>query len=179
VYLPQIIKTDRLVLIPFSEKTVSQKYLNWLNDKEINQYLEIKVAYTMDKLCQYVNSMIEKKIMIWEIHLNDTNEHLGNIKIDPLNISSGTGEYGILMGEKTEWGKGYAKEASLAVIDFCFNKIGLRKITLGVISENISAVNLYKSLGFELEGTFKYHGFYNGKWCSCFRMTLFNSQFSY
>ena len=133
----------------------------------------------MDKLIEYVNSMIENKILIWGIYLNETNKHLGNIKIDPLNISSGTGEYGILMGDKTEWGKGYAKEASLAVIEFCFNKIGLRKITLGVISENISAVNLYKKLGFEIEGTFKYHGFYNGKWSSCFRMTLFNKQFRY
>jgi RimJ/RimL family protein N-acetyltransferase len=111
--------------------------------------------------------------------LKSDDKHIGNIKIDPINLKLGTGEYGILMGDKNEWGKGYAKEASLTIIDYCFNIIGLRKITLGVISENISAINLYKKLGFELEGTFKYHGFYNGKWCSCFRMTLFNNKFSY
>ena len=39
------------------------------------------------------------------IHLKENCKHIGNIKIDPINKKHGTGEYGIMMGDKDEWGK--------------------------------------------------------------------------
>ncbi len=173
------LKSNRLILKPLDVTHCSLDYLRWLNDEDVYRYLETGGNYNMHMLKEYIEESVFKNIYFWAIHLKSDDKHIGNIKIDPINLKLGTGEYGILMGDKNEWGKGYAKEASLTIIDYCFNIIGLRKITLGVISENISAINLYKKLGFELEGTFKYHGFYNGKWCSCFRMTLFNNKFSY
>ena len=110
----------------------------------------------------------------WAIHLKDTSEHIGNIKIDPIDFEDGSGEYGVLMGAKEYWGKGYAKEASQCVIDFCFSTLSLKKITLGVIENNLSAVLLYKKLGFSTSGIFNKYGYYNGTECNLIRMTLFN-----
>lgn len=62
------------------------------------------------------------------------------------------------MGDNISWRKGYAKEASKAVIEFCFQILGLRKITLGVIQENVTAGKLFESLGFEVEGIYRIHG---------------------
>ena len=76
-------------------------------------------------------------------------KHIGNIKIDPVDTKKMTGEYGILIGDKNSWGKGYAIESSKIVIDYCFNDLGLKKIELGVVSSNIKAINLYKKLGFK------------------------------
>lgn len=81
------------------------------------------------------------------------------------------------MGRKSEWGKGYAKEATIKIIDYCFQTLKVRKLTLGVVSENLAAVNLYKKLGFETEGVYKMHGIYQGKYCDVIRMALFNPSF--
>ncbi|MFL0162050.1 GNAT family N-acetyltransferase [Aquirufa salirivi] len=168
------LETDRLVLEPMQEKFISQNYLQWLNDREICKYLESPIPYSEKELKTFVNSMIARKVYFWAITIKENNLHIGNIKIDPINQKHGLGEYGILMGDRNNLGKGYAKEASQAVISFCFEKLGLRKITLGVIEDNEAAVKLYKSLGFQVEGIYQMHGKYDGKYCNAIRMALFN-----
>ena len=81
-----------------------------------------------------------------------------------------SGEYGIMIGDKSEWGKGYAFEASEAVINYCFNNIKLNEITLGVVDINYSALKLYEKLGFKKCGLIKDYGTYLGKSCNSIRM---------
>ena len=78
------------------------------------------------------------------------------------------------MGDSNEWGKGYAKEASKAIMDYCFNELKFSKITLGVIDENKSAVKLYETLGFETESIIENVGIYDKKMCNSIRMVKEN-----
>lgn len=169
-----IIETERLILKPISIKFCSNEYVNWLNDPEIYQYLDNGGNYTFEALKEYLTKYTESPACFWAIIIKNSNTHIGNIKIDPINLRNQIGEYGILMGDKNCWGKGYAKEASKAVIKFCFQTLGLRKLALGVIQDNVAAVKLYESLGFEVEGIYQMHGKYNGKYCDAIRMALFN-----
>lgn len=166
--------TERLILKPLSMLHLSEKYVSWLNDPEVNMYLDNGGDYTMEKLNQYLEEVENKNIYFWGIHLKENLKHIGNIKIDPIYEEKGYGEYGILMGDKSEWNKGYAKEASLCIINFCFNAIDLKKITLGVIENNFNAVQLYINLGFVQEQFLENHGIYNNMYCNCFRMGLSN-----
>ena len=36
----EILKTERLYLRPIQEKDINQKYLAWMNDKEVMKYTE-------------------------------------------------------------------------------------------------------------------------------------------
>lgn len=173
-----ILETERLIMRPLSLMHISTDYVDWLNDKDVNRYLETSGNYTIEMLNEYLQDVEQKNIYFWGIHLKNNNLHIGNIKIDPINIRHGLAEYGIMMGRKTEWGKGYAKEATLKIIDFSFNELSLRKITLGVVLDNSSAFNLYQKIGFEIEGIYKLHGFYDGKYCDSARMALFNPAFN-
>ena len=96
----------------------------------------------------------------------------------PIDYKNGFCEYGILMGDKTQWGKGFAKEASIGVINFCFEKLKLRKVNLGVLIENKRAIKLYNSLGFIREGLFKKHKVFEDGFCDEMRMAIFNNSFS-
>lgn len=170
-----VLESERLILKPVSVDThLTESYVSWLNDPEIYQFLETGVNYTMDNLRDYLVSITGKSVFFWAIHLKFSDKHIGNIKIDPINLKHGLGEYGILIGEKKEWGKGYAKEASEIVINFCFTNLGLRKITLGVVSQNFAAIKLYDLLGFTIEGNYKLHGIYNGVYMDMLRMAKFN-----
>ncbi len=174
-----VLYTDRLILKRLSQAHLSQAYVDWLNDKNVYKYLETGGDYTLEMLENYLKDTEAKDILFWAIHLKDTGAHIGNIKIDPVNQRHGLGEYGILMGDKNEWGKGYAKEASRKVIDFCFQQLDIRKIVLGVVADNMAAVLLYKQLGFNEEGVYKRHGLYEGKYCDMIRMACFNPEFKY
>lgn len=166
--------TERLILLPLSMEHCSVEYLNWLNDPVVYKFLETRGDQKMEMLKDFIENQIKNKVEIWAITLKSNGKHIGNIKIDPINFKHGFGEYGILMGEKNEWGKGYAKEASMGVIDYFFNEINLRKIILGVVKQNAQAVALYKNLGFVTEGIYKEHLVYDGIYYDVLRMSLFN-----
>ena len=145
-----ILESKRLVLNPLHRGYASAKYVNWLNDREVNRYLESGGDYTIEKLKNYLIEQEKKQILFWAVQIKDSEEHIGNLKIDPVDQIEKSGEYGILMGEKSQWGKGYAREASLLVIDFCFRTLDFAKITLGVKQDNTAAIKLYQNLGFQI-----------------------------
>ena len=172
------LETNRLILEKLDTKFLSHDYVNWLNDPEVNKYMETKGSYTIHKLKRFLNEVENKNIYFWAILIKETKKHIGNIKIDPINELYGNGEYGILIGDKISWGNGYAKEATKKILDYCFGEeVNLRKITLGVVKENKAAIKLYNSLGFTQEGLYKNHSFHNNKWCDVIRMAIFNDKY--
>ena len=166
------LESERLIFKRVSIEHVSNDYVSWLNDPEVNMYLETGGNYTLDLLKSYIEEQYNKEIYFWAIHLKDSKKHIGNIKIDPINKENNSGEYGILIGDKLNWGKGFANEASLRIMNYCFNELRLSKITLGVIEDNISAVNLYKKLGFTINEVIKGTKVYNNKISNSLRMSI-------
>jgi RimJ/RimL family protein N-acetyltransferase len=164
------LESDRLFFEPLGLKHLSSKYVSWMNDEEVNRYLESGGNYTLDLLEIFLSEQEKKDILFWAIHLKSNQKHIGNIKIDPIDLLNNSGEYGILIGDKVEWNKGYAKEASLEVIEYCFNVLKLSKITLGVIEGNTDAVKLYEKIGFSIASISKVCGIYGGVKGNAIRM---------
>ena len=144
---PIKIESKNLIYEPLSIKHLSNKYVSWLNNIDVYKYLESGGDYNINKLEKYITTL-EKDILFWAILTKKTNKHIGNIKIDPVDLKSKNAEYGILIGDTEEWGKGYGFEASNTIISYCFNNLKLKTIQLGVKKENINAIKLYKKLGF-------------------------------
>ena len=173
IYLPKL-ESDRLILSQISENDISNKYLSWLNDKDVNRFTGFNGDYTINMLEDYIENLIIKKTHFWTIKIKDTNKHIGNIKIDPIDFYHGFAELGIIIGDKEEWGKGFAQEAINLVIDYCFKSLKIRKINLGVLSENFAAVKLYLKIGFKIEGTLKFQVKFNNKYIDTIKMAIFN-----
>jgi len=140
--------SDRLIFEPLGLKHLSTRYVNWMNDSLVNKYMESGGDYTLDKLRDFLLEQERNKILFWAIKIKKTKKHIGNIKINPIDNRNNSGEYGIMIGDKKEWGKGFAFEASSTVINYCFNTLNLSEIKLGVNHKNINAIKLYRKLGF-------------------------------
>ena len=145
-----VLETERLILKPLNRHFLSQDYVNWMNDEKVNRHLESGGDYTLEKLTSYLKEVEDKPKYFWAINLKETDQHIGNIKIDPIDLNLLWGEYGIMIGNRNAWGKGIAKEASKIVIDFCFNILYLVQINLGVKKNNLKAISLYEKLGFKI-----------------------------
>ncbi len=83
------------------------------------------------------------------------------IHIDSYNRNA---ECIIDIGNKGYWGQGYGKEAFILLLDYAFLELNLHRLSLRVFSFNDRAIKLYKSLGFQHEGTCKEAIFRNGTW---------------
>ena len=73
------INGDRIYLRKVELSDVNQAYVNWLNDPEVNQYLETRYeVQTMDSVHKYVGKMIALDDELFlAICFQDNDKHIG------------------------------------------------------------------------------------------------------
>lgn len=159
-----ILEGDGIYLRDIKLTDVNKDYCKWVNDLEVNQFLETRFKkWTIKKLKNYVNKIKNNSDYLFlAIILKNGNRHIGNMKLGPINRIHKFADIGILIGEKSFWGKGFATEAIKLVVDYAFNKLNLHKLTAGAYSNNPGSIKAFKKAGFLVEGIRKKQCFYNG-----------------
>ncbi len=157
------IETDRFVLRVLEETDASEKYVSWLKDPIVNQYLETRDT-TLAELKNYIKEKNESPgCLFFGIFDKENNNHIGNVKLEPIDFAKSCATMGIIIGERNYWGKGVATEVVKAIVSFAFEYLGIKEVNLGVISENKAAIKVYEKSGFEIYKTDKQALDHNGK----------------
>lgn len=131
------------------------KYLSWLHDGEVNRYLEIRhsLPTSVADLAHFVDSVNQSTdSILFGIFLQD-GTHIGNIKLGPINSANRRADVGLLLGDKGQWGKGYATRAIRLVSDFAFRDLGLVRLTAGCHQPNQGSLRSFMKAGYQHEGT--------------------------
>jgi RimJ/RimL family protein N-acetyltransferase len=81
----------------------------------------------------------------------ESNEHIGNIKLHT-NMHHNLGDIGLIIGDKTKWGRGYATEAIKVLTKHGFDTLELHKISAGVYSDNIGSMKAFYKAGYAEDG---------------------------
>ena len=164
----------RLELINYDAGMSVEKYLEWLNDPEINRYLEVRFEKnTKEKIFQYIQDCNESQNRsLLAIRVKKDDIIIGNIKIDQINKNHKRAIIGILIGEKEYWGKGYATEAINLLCKYAFFDMGLEKLSAGCYSCNKASEHCFKKAGFVKVATLKNHWLCEGKWVDHIEMEL-------
>ena len=140
----------KVTLIDFNINNINSEYLSWLNDVEVTQYSELRhTEQDFNTASCYIKRLYESNNKMLSIIIS-TGKHIGNItlRFDNYNFNVAIS---ILIGNKDYWGKGYAKEAINAVLDWLRKDTNMIYITAGTKKFNIPMVKVFKSLGFELD----------------------------
>jgi RimJ/RimL family protein N-acetyltransferase len=107
------------------------------------------------------------------IHERDGDRHIGNIKLGPIDRPNRRGEIGILIGEESRWGRGYAREAIDALCRYGFANLGLHKLTAGCIADNLASLKAFAAVGFRDEARLRRHFHFEGRWVDGIRVARF------
>ncbi len=83
--------------------------------------------------------------------------HVGNVGLKELDVSRGSAECFIEIGEHDLRGVGVGTQAMRLLLEETFGALGLREVTLGVFEFNEPARRLYERLGFRYQGTYGWH----------------------
>ena len=146
------LKANSIELRPLSENDYSNEYLMWLENEEINRYLETRwEEQTEQKIRSFLRSMESSENNILYGMILDQ-KHIGNIKIGPINWNHMTAEVGYFIGSRDAWGKGLATEAVRRVTEFGFEELKLNKCNAGVYSGNPGSIRVLEKAGYTLEG---------------------------
>lgn len=173
------IEGENIYLREVRESDVNEAYYTWMNDNEVTQFLESRFyPNSTSSITEFIRKNDSDPSTIFLALINRSDEvHVGNIKLGPINWIHRFAEVGILMGEKSYWGKGIATEALKLVSFYAFNKLNLRKLTAGCYSNNKGSEKAFLKAGFSIEGTRKSHFFYNGEYVDYTLLGLINTEF--
>lgn len=171
-----MMKSERVTLRPIIKDDLI--LINkWKNDYEVFKYLGGGyMPISIDQQSKWMDGMIDntgnnKRFSI----LNEDRDFIGIIGLYSINWIHRTSEFGIYIGEKNQWGKGYAKESMKLILEFGFKALNLRKVKLDVVVDNIAAIKMYKSLGFREVGIYKEERFIDSEYKDVLMMELINT----
>lgn len=131
----------------------------WENDTEIWNLSNRVAPLSLYILKKYLESahkdIYETKQLRLIIQLQGTNRPIGAIDLfdfDPFHKRAGIG---ILIAEKGDRRKGYAREALELLISYAFETLKLHQLFCSISNENIASLEMFKQSGFEISGTRK------------------------
>ncbi len=153
--LEPAIHTARLALRSLSSGDITQDYCNWLNDPTINQFLEARFTrHSIESLQNYVEAMNASPADLL-MGIFEKGQHIGNVKIGPIDPHHQHGSIGLLIGNRSAWGKGYATEVVRAVTQYAIQNLNLYKMVAGCYSSNIASYKAFIKAGYAEESRLK------------------------
>jgi ribosomal-protein-alanine N-acetyltransferase len=86
-------------------------------------------------------------------------EHIGNCTYYAIDNNKGEAELGIMIGNRTYWGKGYGASAVSALVRHIFKNTKLTRIYLKTLISNKRAQRCFAKCGFTPCGRLNYDGY--------------------
>jgi [ribosomal protein S5]-alanine N-acetyltransferase len=170
---------DRILLRSLSLDDLGGGYVNWLNDIEVCAYNSHHVfPYNSNKAEEYIKSVMSSRdSLVLAVVAKESQIHIGNISLQKIDWIHRNAEFAILFGEKSFWGKGLAKEASLLIIEHGFVEMNLHRIYCGTSEHNLAMQKLALSLGMSEEGRRKEALFKHGEYADLIEYGLTKQKF--
>ena len=158
--------TERLKLDLLDPSRIAPEYLAWINDPNINRFLEIRFhTQTAADLAEFVGTTNDSSNnLLLGIFLRACGRHVGNVKLGPILWEHLRADMGIVIGDSSVWGKGYATEAIEALTQYAFGNLRLHRITAGMYTGNIGSHKAFLNAGYTEDGRLRDYWLSNGEW---------------
>lgn len=172
------IDTSRLSLRRLSVSDVSQTYADWLNDPDVNRFLETRHSQQTIQSCkEFVAACNENETEnLFGIFLKEDGQHIGNAKLGFINKVHSRGQLSLLIGDKSCWGQGLGAEVVSAMTVFGFKQLGLHRIEAGCYEDNLGSLRIFLKAGYTVEGFFPDHIKTDDKFSGCFWLGILNNE---
>jgi ribosomal-protein-alanine N-acetyltransferase len=150
----ETIEGERICLREVGEPDVTDAYERWMNDPEVTRYLESRFSpHSKESIQDYVRRLAaDRDNLLLAIVIRETGLHIGNLKLGPIDRNHRSADLGIMIGEKSSWGHGYATEAIALATEYAFEKLSLHKVTAGCYEVNEASRRAFAKAGFREEG---------------------------
>ncbi len=158
-------------------------FVRWLNDPEVTEFLLISspLSKVMEEAWfeqQAARPPHEGQVLAIEVLENGEWIRIGNTglhNVEPVHL---TAEFGIFIGEKSYWNKGYGREAARLMLKHGFEHLNLNRIYLYVYENNARGIKAYEATGFVREGVLREAVYKNGRYLDLIVMSVLHSEWN-
>lgn len=133
-----------------------ENFLKWFNDPEVVQYLGQYLPMTEVSEEKWYEGLADRR----ETNVNfvitaldgDSEVPIGSIGFSGVNNKDHTATFGIVVGDKNYWNRGYGTEAARLMVDYGFGELNLHRINSTVFEFNERSRRMHLRVGFTEEG---------------------------
>jgi RimJ/RimL family protein N-acetyltransferase len=135
-------------------------YVRWFNDAEVTELLMREPGLTLDQEREWFERLSAPDCRSLVLAIEVDGHHIGTVGLHSRDDDY-CANFGITIGEKAYWGKGYGTAATRETLRIGFEERGLHRIQLEAWSSNARAIRCYRKCGFRHEGL-RRHGWRKG-----------------
>lgn len=145
-----ILKGKKVILQP-PKLSEAKRYLGWLHDEEVTRYISSFTDIDLEKEKQYLKDMKKNDQLYWSVYTK-SGKHIGSTGLYKISKQHKYAVWGIMIGDKSEWDKGYGTDVLRTVMAYVFNKLKFNRFELEVFHKNKRGIRCYSKCGFKREG---------------------------
>jgi RimJ/RimL family protein N-acetyltransferase len=155
-------------------------FVEWLNDPEVTHGLMHFLPMSIEDEVDWYEGMrkqpqAERPLMI-DILTEEGWEPIGDCGLFGIDWRIRQAEFGIVVGAKQHWDKGYGTEAIKLILQHGFNTLNLNRIALRVYENNPRAIRSYEKAGLQTEGRLRQGHFDNGEYVDVILMSILREE---
>ncbi len=134
----------------------------WINDPEVRISLGSQLPKNEADEREFALTVSKSKgnvVLIIEVD----GKPIGTMGLHGIRYPDATATTGAMIGEKTYWNKGYGTDAKMALLEYAFNTLGLRRVKSEAMAFNKRSIAYSMHCGYVVEGVKKKEAYRAGK----------------
>tara|TARA_B100000959_G_C14895923_1_gene588767 strand:- start:481 stop:1041 length:561 start_codon:yes stop_codon:yes gene_type:complete len=173
---------EYLYLRPLEVQDIDNGWLDWVNNPDTSSSLtSIKENKKLTKtdLKTYLENSQMPTAKMFAICLKEDDTYIGNARISSIDYHHSKCSYGRFIGNVDYRGKGFGSEVLKLVIQHCFLKLKLNRVSTVVFTDNIPSIKSNEKVGMVNEGILRQSIYHKGEFRDVISFAMTRKEFDY
>lgn len=162
------------------KNSITNDYLSWVNDIDVVKPIVSSILLGpkgLDFVDESYKRFTAENCRGFFIKDLSDNKFIGTAKIDKIDSYNKSAEIGIMIGDKTKWGKGIATQVYEILMDYAFCELKLHRLWGGTNSLNVAMHKTFLKRGFAQEGTLRKAGLIDGEYSDNYLYGMLDNEY--
>jgi ribosomal-protein-alanine N-acetyltransferase len=161
------LRGERVQMVPPDKGLHLDNYVRWFNDPEITRYMFQFMPMTRMSEEAWFDGLADRKDdVVWAVH-DEHGRHIAATGIHVRDWRNRRAITGIVIGEKSAWGRGYGSEIMCTRTHWAFEELGMHRLESECFAGNIGSATCLARAGYRKIGVARKSRWRAGKWHDC------------
>ena len=161
------------------EREDAPLFVTWLNDPEVTRTLNLYRPVDLVSEEEFIATIPKSDHdFVFGVAVKASDQLIGTTGLHDIDWKNRHGNFGINIGAKQEWGKGYGSEATALTLQYAFETLNLHRVRLLVFETNARAIRTYEKVGFQREGLLREDRFHEGRYWNTITMAMLQEEWA-
>jgi RimJ/RimL family protein N-acetyltransferase len=161
------------------EREDAQQCVAWFNNPEITRWLLMYRPINLRAEEEFIDKALQSEHdLVLGIVVQNNDRLIGGTGLHQIDFKNRHAGFGISIGEKEEWDKGYGTEATRLMVRHAFETLNLNRVWLHVYEYNQRGIRTYEKVGFQKEGILRQDTYGEGRYWDTIVMAILREEWN-